>query len=57
VPTGAIIVVAIFVFLVLTWLFGLRAGTYVAPESDAVGAGTAMIAVGGALVVSGRELA
>jgi hypothetical protein len=56
VTAAAIIAVAIGAFLVLTCLLGRRSGTYVAPGIGPVGGGTAMIAVGGVLVVKGHVL-
>jgi hypothetical protein len=54
---ATVIFIAVGVFLVLTWLFWRRAGVYVAPGLGAVGGGTAMIAVGGVLVVKGHAIA
>ena len=56
-PVAAIVAVALGVFVVLSWLFGRRAGTNVAPGVGPVGGGTALIAVGGVLVVKGHVLA
>jgi len=56
-PVAAIVAVALGVFVVLSRLFGRRTGTYVAPGIGPVGGGTALIAVGGVLVVRGHVLA
>jgi hypothetical protein len=56
VPIAAIVAVAVGAFLVLSWLLGRRTGKRVAPGIGPVGGGTAMIAIGGVLVVKGHVL-
>ena len=57
VQVAAIVAIALGAFVVLSWRFGRRSGTYFAPGIGPVGVGTALIAVGGVLVVKGHLIA
>jgi hypothetical protein len=57
VQVAVIIAIALGAFVILSWLFGRRSGTYFAPGMGPVGVGIALIAVGGVLVGKGHVIA